>query len=101
MALLAALLLSSCSGKPPKPWVNRYHAEVECGDEIRKLLRDPDSYQLSEMRVKPDEKDPEAGTAMITFRAKNGFGGYTQGIAFCTREKKGEAYTVSANLLNN
>ena len=92
------LLLASCSSAPPKPWVETYHAEVDCGSAIQAQLRDPDSYRMETMRVKQDDTDPQAGVALITFRAKNGFGGYNQSVAACERKKVGVDYVVSASI---
>lgn len=103
MALLAALLLSSCSGKPPeppKPWVETTQSERECADELKKQLRDPDSFQPEETkRVRQDKADSQAGTVVFGFRARNGFGGYSAGAVICERKKSANGYTVSATLI--
>ncbi|MEY3913314.1 MAG: hypothetical protein RL509_1358 [Pseudomonadota bacterium] len=52
-----------------------------CGYAIKKQLRDPGSYQFVDLTLDPND----ASTGIQTFRAKNGFGGYTAGQASCTR----------------
>ena len=93
------LLAAACSSAPPKPWLQRYHAEVDCGSAIKTQLRDPDSYQLISLLPEENQKDPEAGLALISFRAKNGFGGYDQAMATCERVKQGEEYVVNAKII--
>jgi hypothetical protein len=95
------LLLASCSSAPPKPWVQATQSEIDCTIAIKQQLRDPDSYQMTEMRVREDKADPQAGAALITFRAKNGFGGYGQGTAMCERKKQGTEYVVTANVMSS
>lgn len=92
------LLAAACSSAPPEPWVKSYRSEADCADAIRDQLRDPGSYEMTEMRIRQDETDPEAGKAIIQFRAKNGFGGYSMGAAMCERFKEGDSYKVTANI---
>jgi len=55
--------------------------ESRCERAIKSNLRDPDSAVFEETRVKKDGGDH---LIYILTRAKNGFGGYTQGIFECT-----------------
>ena len=57
-----------------------------CGRAIKQLLRDPGSYQ----QVSLTQGQP--GEAVMAFRAKNGFGGYAEGTAVCSRS--GEVTTA-------
>lgn len=96
---LSCLLVTSCTSPPPKSWIKRYGAEIDCGIEIKKKLRDPDSYQLISLRYDKEKEDPETGLVLVAFRAKNGFGGYAEGLATCERSKQGTDYVVNANLI--
>lgn len=92
------MLATACAALPTKPWVESTQSEIECGQAIRDQLRDPGSYEMTEMRIRQDKTDPEAGKAIIQFRAKNGFGGYSMGAAMCERFKEGDSYKVTANI---
>jgi len=59
---------------------NGAHYGVE--QYVKKHLRDPDSYQHDETRISP-VKDGEH-TLLMTYRAKNGFGGYVPGVVVAT-----------------
>lgn len=96
---LSCLLVTSCTFPPPKPWIKRYGVEIDCGIEIKKKLRDPDSYQLISLHYDKEGEDPETGSVLVAFRAKNGFGGYTEGLATCERSRQGADYAVNANLI--
>jgi len=52
-----------------------------CANAVKKQLRDPDSYQFIDLAV----NSAEPSTGILTFRAKNGFGGYSEGQASCNR----------------
>ena len=78
-------LLGSLSQDDNKPdtW-DEIAAEVYCKDRIKQLLRDPDSYQFSSAEIlETTGENSEYGTARISFRAKNGFGGYNANSAIC------------------
>jgi hypothetical protein len=62
-----------------------------CGDAIKMQLRDPDSYQLAGFTVDPNN----SRTAVATFRARNGFGGYNVGQAVCTLEAAGTRAVIT------
>ena len=56
------------------------YVEVLAGNMIKERLKDPDSYQFIEM----NEALPSSGVEkmfVVTYRAKNGFGGYDIGRA--------------------
>lgn len=84
--------------KKPDEW-DQISAKVYCSSRIKELLRDPDSYQfVSAVIGKTSGEYKQNGTALITFRSKNGFGGYVQGLATCEAyEKNGERW-VKAKL---
>ncbi len=61
-----------------------------CEDALKKLLRDPDSLQKADYRV--TEASPSRWVMDMSFRSKNGFGGYGQGTATCSFD--GKTYLV-------
>jgi hypothetical protein len=77
----------------PDAW-DEIAAKVNCEDRIKKLLRDPDSYQFTSAQIlSTSGANKEYGTAIITYRAKNGFGGYNNGTASCeSYPNKGEKW---------
>lgn len=78
-------ILSSLSPDANKPdaW-DEIAAKVYCEDRIKQLLRDPDSYQFSSAEIlETSGENSEFGKARISFRAKNGFGGYNANTATC------------------
>tara|TARA_Y100001968_G_C18830980_1_gene469100 strand:- start:141 stop:473 length:333 start_codon:yes stop_codon:yes gene_type:complete len=87
--LLAPILLTLVAGcgpyEPPKPseW-SKYAAEASCPRQIKKLLRDPDSFQIeSTVILSTSGEYNQWGKAYIIYRAKNAFGGYARGGAEC------------------
>jgi hypothetical protein len=71
---------------PPAETVADAPAGVEryaCEQATKMQLRDPDSYQKIEFRP------IDSTQASLTFRARNGFGGYDTGAAACTVEGTG------------
>lgn len=65
-----------------------------CERVLKEQLRDPDSYK----RTSDGAALGDTGTEkMITwqFRAKNGFGGYNNGVAVCKVEKENSKVSVS------
>lgn len=81
LLLFAAMLAPKNTTTATPTQVGRY----ACGDAIKMQLRDPDSYQLAGFTVDPNN----SRTAVATFRARNGFGGYNVGQAVCTLEADG------------
>jgi hypothetical protein len=68
-------------------------AQFSCERRIKELLRDPDSYQFISAEVYDLSSDSQYGKAQVSFRAKNGFGGYTPGTATCEKyNNNGEAW---------
>ena len=63
---------SSAPAVAPVASVERY----ACEQAVKAQLRDPDSYQRIEFAGGQD-------WAMLSFRARNGFGGYNNGYARC------------------
>jgi len=83
---ILSLLLTGCSYEPePDKW-DKISAEVYCKKPLLTLLRDPGSYQFIEAFIieKNGEYD-QYGKAVISYRSKNGFGGYVSGLAECDR----------------
>ena len=86
--------LIGCGESTPDEW-DQSAAKVYCGERIKTLLRDPDSYKFESATVTSQSGEyNQYGTATITYRAKNGFGGYTRGSASCEGyEKEGQLWT--------
>jgi len=65
-----------------------------CIEELKGQLRDPDSYKANSDGAVLGDTGTEK---MITwqFRAKNGFGGYNNGVAVCKVEKENSKVSVS------
>ena len=68
-------------------------------DAVKNTMRDPDSFEVSETRISPEDT---AGrhTVLMEFRAKNGFGGTNVGIATGTI-RNGDCSLIDWNLLKN
>lgn len=78
----AFLLTAAGSGdESSEPlYKDKYAIEATFGSLIKKQLRDPDSYEFVSCEPLGEElKDGQFFT--ITYRAKNGFGGYAIGKA--------------------
>tara|TARA_B100000965_G_C19406029_1_gene675463 strand:+ start:100 stop:732 length:633 start_codon:yes stop_codon:yes gene_type:complete len=76
-------------------------AEVLCKSTIKKLLRDPDSYKFEKASMLESSGEyNQFGKALISFRSKNGFGGYTPALAECTRFEKEGKNVVLVKLLD-
>lgn len=78
-SLVALTVAAGMVAGPPAP----KRASVEryaCEQATRLQLRDPGSYQRIEFREVGSDR------ALLTFRARNGFGGYAEGAATCTAE---------------
>lgn len=65
---------------------NTEYVQTMAGDLIKKRLRDPDSYQFVDMQEQETTKQGEK-LFVITYRAKNGFGGYNVGQAMFSCDK--------------
>jgi len=68
-----------------------------CEDNLKKQLRDPNSYERDKDFTTPTDNGNEK---IITweFRSKNGFGGLTNGIGMCAVSKKNGG-TIKATIL--
>ena len=85
---LASLALVGCGERKPTAF-NEIKAEVYCADLIKRQLRDPDSYRFNKAKVVSNSGAyDQFGLAYISFRSKNGFGGYVSGNAKCTAYQK-------------
>lgn len=65
---------------------NTEYVQTMAGDLIKKRLRDPDSYQFVDMQEQETSKQGEK-LFVVTYRAKNGFGGYNVGQAMFSCDK--------------
>ena len=95
IAALAAVTIVAANNveRTPSAFTD-IEAKVSCGRLIKKQLRDPDSYRVNSVNVTSRYgTHNQYGSAQISFRSKNGFGGYTSGIATCTAfEKDGDKW---------
>ena len=82
---IACIALVGCGGeRTPEPLDDR-SAKYFCRDLITRQLRDPDSYQfISSTVLSTNGEYDQYGESVVTFRSKNGFGGYVKGSAICT-----------------
>lgn len=69
------------------------YVEVLAGNMIKERLKDPDSYQFVEMNEALSSSEGEK-MFVVTYRAKNGFGGYDIGRATFACDKD-NLYIVS------
>jgi len=90
---LASLALVGCGERKPTAF-NEIKAKVYCADLIKQQLRDPDSYRFNKAKVVSNSGAyDQYGKAYISFRSKNGFGGYVSSNATCTAyENNGELW---------
>lgn len=65
---------------------NTEYVQVAAGDLIQQRLKDPDSYKFVDMQEQPSTKQGEK-LFVVTYRAKNGFGGYNEGQALFSCDK--------------
>jgi len=72
-------------------------ASYSCEDNLKKQLRDPNSYERDGDFTTPSNNDKEK-VVTWEFRSKNGFGGLTNGIGMCLVTKK-DGGTVKATVL--
>lgn len=66
---------------------NVEYVEAAAGDLIQQRLKDPDSYDFVDMQEQPSTKQGEK-LFVVTYRAKNGFGGYNEGQALFSCDKE-------------
>ena len=98
-AVLAGVVAMGCGPSTPDEFTE-IAAKVYCRTQIKKLLRDPDSYQHISARVLSTSGTyDQYGKAIISFRSKNGFGGYVNGTAECEAYNNGGERWVKAKLL--
>ena len=66
---------------------NKEYVETMAGDLIKQRLRDPDSYEFVDMQEQETSKQGER-LFIVTYRAKNGFGGYNvvQAMFSCDKD---------------
>ena len=75
----------ACGPLPPDEFTESA-ARIGCEDVIKSLLRDPDSYQFESATVVETKGTySQWGEAVVKFRSRNGFGGYTSGAARCKK----------------
>lgn len=85
---IASTALVGCSESTPDAFDN-ISAKIHCGSLIKQRLRDPDSYRFESAIVHSTHGQfNQYGSAIVTFRSKNGFGGYVKGLAFCNAFEK-------------
>ena len=94
IAALGPALVACSSGPSTPDEFDDISARVYCESLIKQQLRDPDSYRFeSASVVKTSGTYNQYGEALVKFRSKNGFGGYTSGMATCTAyEKNGDLW---------
>lgn len=93
--LAAGSTESSPENKKAEPIVfDEISAKVYCENTIKKLLRDPDSYQFESASVVSSKE------ATINFRSKNGLGGYVPGVAKCTTHMESNENIIQAQILD-
>lgn len=81
--VLTGIALGGCEDTPDE--FTKISAKVYCGSLIKKQLRDPDSYRFEAAKIVSTSGEyKQYGEALISFRSKNGFGGYVKGVATCT-----------------
>lgn len=64
--------------------------------QVKELLRDPNSFEHVSTKITP-VNDTGAHTLFMTYRAKNGFGGMTGGVATATVRNAGCDATILTN----
>ena len=62
--------------------------------QVKRVLRDPDSFEHDETRITP-ANDKGKHTIMMTYRARNGFGGMNVETAIGEVDQSSCAVTVS------
>lgn len=66
----------------PKVGETMFIGRGNCDRAVKELLSDPDSYQRISSQI-VDVKPGVGWAAQVDFRARNGFGGYRTGTAYC------------------
>ena len=91
-----ASLLVGCAYEPTIYEWDEASAEGYCRGPLLTLLREPESYKFSKAIIlEQSGSNKEYGKAIISFRSKNGFGGFVPSIAECDRfEKTGKNKTL-------
>ena len=86
-----SLLLVSCGGRQ----LNKIELQTNCQIDIKEQLRDPGSYRESGFTHSiTGASGSRRGTMTMSFRAKNGFGGYNPMKALCeSYEKDGKIFS--------
>ena len=82
-AVFVGALAAGCGPTTPSAF-DDIAAKIHCKSLIKQQLRDPDSYQFKAVKITGNSGQyNEYGEALISFRSKNGFGGYVDGVATC------------------
>ena len=103
-AVVVVAILGGCVGlcssvETETEW-DAVKAQVYCANEIKKKLRDPDSYRfVSALVTRTEGAKNQFGSAVINYRAKNGFGGYVSGVASCKYWGEGEKSYIRVTLI--
>ena len=97
-AIALSIGVASCGESKPTAFTE-IKAKVFCADLIKRQLRDPDSYRFNKAKVVSNSgSHNQYGKAYISFRSKNGFGGYVVGNATCTAYAKNGELWHRANI---
>jgi hypothetical protein len=80
--------------RAPKVGDTQYIGRGSCDQAVKVLLRDPSSFERITTQI-IDVKAGEGWVAQVDFRARNGFGGYDTGSAFCVFD--GSSYRALLN----
>jgi hypothetical protein len=73
--------------RAPDVGETQFVGKSNCDKAVRGQLRDPDSYQNISSQI-VDVKAGAGWVAQVGFRARNGFGGYQEGAAYCVFDGK-------------
>lgn len=68
--------------RAPKIGATSFVGQSNCDEAVKRVLLDPESYERVSSEI-VDVKSGEGWAAEISFRSRNGFGGYGSGTAFC------------------
>ena len=72
-------LMGKCSGDETAAMCQNVHRHWGFESDVKKLLRDPDSYEHEKTKVRPHSEN--LNKIEVYFRSRNGFGGMTGGVA--------------------
>ena len=82
LALVSTTLIGCGERKPTA--LDVATAKIWCADLIKEQLRDPDSYRFNKAKVVSNSGTyGQYGSVHISFRSKNGYGGYGRANAAC------------------